>query len=74
MKFDNIEVRGGGKIEVQSDSIGFTIQCSLLWLRSGVVLSADRLKVKAERVVVEESAIIDLNFRVSTLTSSVAIM
>lgn len=71
MIFDTIEVRGGGKIEVQSDSIGFTIHCSLLWLRSGAVLSADRLKLKAKSVIVEESATIDLNFRVSRLRYNV---
>ena len=64
--FDTIEVQGGGKIEIQSDSIGFTMHCTLLWLRSGAALTADRLTVKAQNVIIEESAKIDLNFRVST--------
>lgn len=62
-----IEIQGGGRIEIQSDQEGLSIACSTLWIRSGGVLIADRLSVVADTVTIEQSGVIDLNYKV-TLT------
>lgn len=64
LSFDVIEIQGGGSIEIQSDKDGLSITCSTLWIRSGGVLIADRLSVVADTVTIEQSGVIDLNFKV----------
>lgn len=64
LSFDVIEIQGGGSIEIQSDKDGLSITCSTLWIRSGGVLIADRLSVAAHTVTIEQSGVIDLNFKV----------
>lgn len=64
LSFDVIEIQGGGSIEIQSDKDGLSVTCSTLWIRSGGVLIADRLSVVADTVTIEQSGVIDLNFKV----------
>ena len=59
-----IEIQGGGSIEIQSDKEGLSITCSTLWIRSGGVLIADRLSVVADTVTIEQSGVIDLDYKV----------
>ena len=59
-----IEIQGGGRIEIQSDKEGLSITCSTLWIRSGGVLIADRLSIVADSVTIEQSGVIDLNYKV----------
>ena len=65
LTFDVIEIQGGGRIEIQSDKDGLSIKCTALWIRSGGVLIADRLSIVAESVTIEQSGIIDLNYKVN---------
>lgn len=64
LSFDVIEIQGGGTIEIQSDKEGLSITCSTLWIRSGGVLIADRLSVVADMVTIEQSGVIDLDYKV----------
>lgn len=65
LKFDVIEIQGGGRIEIQSDKEGLSVTCRRLWIRSGAVLIADRLSISCQSVTIEQSGVIDLNYKVS---------
>ena len=65
LKFDVIEIQGGGRVEIQSDREGLSVTCRTLWIRSGAILTADRLKITCQSVTIEQSGIIDLNYKVS---------
>ena len=65
LKFDVIEIQGGGRMEIQSDKEGLSITCRRLWIRSGAILIADRLSVSCQSVTIEQSGVIDLNYKVS---------
>lgn len=65
LKFDVIEIQGGGRIEIQSDKEGLSVTCRRLWIRSGAVLIADRLSITCQSVTIEQSGVIDLNYKVS---------
>lgn len=71
LTFDVIEIQGGGRIEIQSDKDGLSIKCTALWIRSGGVLIADRLSIVADLVTIEQSGIIDLNYKVNFCYESV---
>ena len=71
LTFDVIEIQGGGRIEIQSDKDGLSIKCTALWIRSGGVLIADRLSIVADSVTIEQSGIIDLNYKVNFCYESV---
>lgn len=71
LTFDVIEIQGGGRIEIQSDKDGLSITCTALWIRSGGVLIADRLSIVADSVTIEQSGIIDLNYKVNFCYESV---
>lgn len=64
LTFDVIEIQGGGRIDIQSDKEGLSIKCTTLWIRSGGVLTADRLSIVADSVTIEQSGVIDLNYKV----------
>lgn len=64
IRFGAIEIQGGGEIEIQSDVNGLLIICTSLWVRSGGRLLADRLTVDASSVVVDQSGLIDLKYKV----------
>lgn len=64
IKFGAIEIQGGGRIDIESDVDGLFIYCSSLWIRSGGVLTADRLTLETQTVVIEQSGYIDLSFKV----------
>jgi hypothetical protein len=71
IKFGAIEIQGGGKIDIESDVDGLFISCSSLWIRSGGLITADRLTLDAQKITIEQSGIIDLSFKVTkTVTSS----
>lgn len=65
IRFGVIEIQGGGIIEIQSDSEGLWIICTSFLIRNGGVLSAGRLRIHANSVLVEQSGLIDLRYRVS---------
>jgi len=65
LRFDVIEIQGGGRMEIQSDKEGLSITCRRLWIRSGAILIADRLSVSCQSVTIEQSGVIDLNYKVS---------
>ena len=52
-------------MEIQSDKEGLSVTCRTLWIRSGAILTADRLKITCQSVTIEQSGIIDLNYKVS---------
>ena len=52
-------------MEVQSDKEGLSVTCRNLWIRSGAILTAGRLKITCQSVTIEQSGIIDLNYKVS---------
>lgn len=54
-------------MEIQSDKEGLSITCRRLWIRSGAILTANRLSVACDSVTIEQSGIIDLNYKVSWL-------
>lgn len=60
-----IEIQGGGSVEIQSDKEGLSITCRTLWIRSGAILTADRLSIACDSVTIEQSGVIDLNYKVS---------
>ena len=68
IKFGAIEIQGGGRIDIESDVNGLSITCSSLWIRSGGVLTADRLSLTAQSVTIEQSGLIDLSFKVTIPT------
>ena len=65
LKFDVVEIQGGGRMEIQSDKEGLSVTCRRLWIRSGAILIADRLSVSCQSVTIEQSGVIDLNYKVS---------
>ena len=65
LKFDVVEIQGGGRMEIQSDKEGLSIPCRRLRIRSGAILIADRLSVSCQSVTIEQSGVIDLNYKVS---------
>ena len=62
-----MEIQGGGRVELQSDKEGLSITCRTLRIRSGAILTADRLSVACNSVTIEQSGVIDLNYKVSWL-------
>lgn len=64
IQFGVVEIQGGGKIESESDVAGMSIICTSLLVRSGGKILADRLKIKARTVVIEQSGLIDVNYQV----------
>ena len=52
-------------MEIQSDKEGLSVTCRNLWIRSGAILTADRLKITCQSVTIEQSGIIDLSYKVS---------
>lgn len=64
IKFGEIEIQGGGRIDIESDIDGLFIHCSSLWIRSGGLLTSDRLTLEAQQVIIEQSGVIDLSFKV----------
>ena len=74
LKFDAIEIQGGGSIEIQSDKEGLSITCTTLWIRSGAILTASRLSIACDSVTIEQSGVIDLNYKASFLIMSSLIL
>lgn len=66
IRFGVIEIQGGGIIEIQSDAEGLWIFCTSFVIRSGGVLTAARLRIHANSVLIEQSGLIDLRHRVSS--------
>ena len=73
IKFDAIEIQGGGVMEVQSRDVdGLYIECDTILIGSGAVLTADRLHIQARHITVEQSGDIDLsNLKVCRLLHKV---
>ena len=69
LRFDAIEIQGGGSVEIQSDKEGLSITCTSLWIRSGAVLTAARLSVSCDSITIEQSGRIDLNYKASVSLS-----
>lgn len=65
LRFDAIEIQGGGSVEIQSDKEGLSITCTSLWIRSGAILTAARLSVICDSITIEQSGLIDLNYKAS---------
>ena len=69
LRFDAIEIQGGGSVEIQSDKEGLSITCTSLWIRSGAILTAARLSVTCDSITIEQSGLIDLNYKASSSLS-----
>ena len=65
LAFDNIVVRGGGKLVIEGGEKGFNLHGNRLVLESGASLEADHLGLMVEEAIVEELSVIDLSGTVS---------
>ena len=62
--FDVIRVLGGGMFETESDAEGLSISCNELIINSGGRFQAYRLDLQAKTAKIDQSGILDANFKV----------
>lgn len=67
--FDEIIVQGGGVFEVESDAGGLSVFCNRLVINSGGVFQVTRLDLTANFVRIEQSGILQANYKVTIVTT-----
>ncbi|PIK33354.1 hypothetical protein BSL78_29827 [Apostichopus japonicus] len=64
ISFDNINIRGGGRLVIEGDRQGLNLVGSTIHLESGGILEADHVTITADDIIIAESAILDLTAQV----------
>lgn len=64
INFQDIEIRGGGKLVIEGDHQGLNLVGSKIHVQSGGILQADHVRITADDVIIDESAILDATSQV----------